>query len=140
VLYRDGGPYLTGVLPVGGAHLTNDLALGLRLTEGQAEKLKLRTAARSSRPATRREGLARRQLLHRRPPVPAPHAIEQITAARTWEIFEVVKKKLGSAFVPGDLRRRRGPHRRHRQAARASPSAPPRFSACRPTSANRRPG
>ena len=26
--------------------------------------------------------------------------IEQITAARTWEIFEVVKKKLGTAFTP----------------------------------------
>jgi cell division protein FtsA len=42
VLYRDGAPYMTGVVPVGGSHLTNDLALGLRVTEGQAEKLKLR--------------------------------------------------------------------------------------------------
>src|SRR6185295_12455923 len=42
VLYRDGVPHTTGVLPVGGTHLTNDLSIGLRLTEGQAEKLKLR--------------------------------------------------------------------------------------------------
>jgi cell division protein FtsA len=27
-------------------------------------------------------------------------AIEQITAARTWELLEVVKKKLGNAFSP----------------------------------------
>ena len=42
VLYRDGVPHTTGVVPVGGTHLTNDLSIGLRLTEGQAEKLKLR--------------------------------------------------------------------------------------------------
>src|SRR6185295_2639088 len=42
VLYRDGQAHTTGVVPVGGAHLTNDLSIGLRLTEGQAEKLKLR--------------------------------------------------------------------------------------------------
>jgi cell division protein FtsA len=42
VLYRDGAPHTTGVVPVGGAHLTNDLSIGLRLTEGQSDKLKLR--------------------------------------------------------------------------------------------------
>jgi hypothetical protein len=42
VLYRDGAPHTTGVVAVGGGHFTNDLSIGLRLTEGQAEKLKLR--------------------------------------------------------------------------------------------------
>ena len=35
VLYRDGAPHTTGVVTVGGSHLTNDLAIGLRLTETQ---------------------------------------------------------------------------------------------------------
>jgi cell division protein FtsA len=100
VLYRDGGPYLTGVLPVGGAHLTNDLALGLRLTEGQAEKLKLRHGRALVSAGAKGEkvwldgnfSIGDRQFPR--------HMLEQITAARTWEIFEVVKKKLGSAFTP----------------------------------------
>ena len=100
VLYRDGLPFLTGVLPVGGAHLTSDLALGLRLTEGQAEKIKLRhgralVQSRSKNDKVWLDGnytIGDRQF----PQV----TIEQITAARTWEIFEVVKKKLGTAFTP----------------------------------------
>ena len=41
-LYYEGCAYTTGVLSAGGGHITNDLSLGLRLTEGQAEKLKIR--------------------------------------------------------------------------------------------------
>ena len=100
VLYREGCPSLAGVLPVGGAHLTHDLALGLRLTEGQAEKLKLRHGRAFVSSGTEGEkvwldgnyALGDRQFPRK--------AIEQITTARTGEIFEVVKKKLGSAFTP----------------------------------------
>jgi cell division protein FtsA len=100
VLYRDGAPHTTGVVPVGGTHLTNDLSIGLRLTDGQAEKLKLRFG---------RAGIQTRDKAHkvwldgnfaigdRQFP---QQAIEQITAARIWELLEVVKKKLGSAFSP----------------------------------------
>ena len=98
VLYRDGVAHTTGVVPVGGTHLTNDLSIGLRLTEGQADKLKLRFGR--ALVATRDKGekvwldgnfaIGDRQF----PRV----AIEQITAARTWELLEVVKKKLGNAF------------------------------------------
>ncbi len=100
VLYRDGAGYVTGVVPVGGGHLTNDLSLGLRLTDGQAEKLKLRFGA--ALPLTRDKNekvwlngdyaIGDRQF--------PKAAIEQVTSARVWEIFEVVKKKLGPAFAP----------------------------------------
>ncbi|MBP6506040.1 MAG: cell division protein FtsA [Opitutaceae bacterium] len=100
VLYRDGVPHTTGVLPVGGAHLTNDLSIGLRLTEGQAEKLKLRWGRASVQTRDKAEkvwldgnfAIGDRQF--------SRYAIEQITMARTWEILEVVKKKLGGAFTP----------------------------------------
>lgn len=99
-LYRDGCAYATGVISVGGSHLTNDLSLGLRLTEGQAEKLKLRfgraiVATRDKSDKVWLNGdfaIGDRQFPRQ--------AIEQICAARTWEIFEVVKKKLGAAFDP----------------------------------------
>jgi cell division protein FtsA len=100
VLYRDGVPHTTGVVPVGGTHLTNDLSIGLRLTDGQAEKLKLRFGRASVQ--CRDKGakvwldgnfaIGDRQF--------PQLAIEQITAARAWELLEVVKKKLGSTFSP----------------------------------------
>lgn len=100
VLYRDGCAQLTGVVPVGGGHLTNDLSLGLRVTEGQAEKLKLRFGRGTVATKDRAEkvwlngdfAIGDRQFPR--------HTIEQITAARTTEIFEVVRKKLGPAFSP----------------------------------------
>ena len=100
VLYRDGCAYVTGVVSVGGSHLTNDLSLCLRLTEGQAEKLKLRfgranLATRDKSDKVWLNGdfaIGDRQFTRQ--------AIEQITSARTWEIFEVVKKKLGPIFAP----------------------------------------
>lgn len=100
VLYRDGAPHTTGVVPVGGTHLTNDLSIGLRLTEGQAEKLKLRFGRASVATKDKAQkvwldgnfAIGDRQF--------PQQAIEQITAARAWELLEVVKKKLGNAFTP----------------------------------------
>jgi cell division protein FtsA len=99
VLYRDGCALLTGVVPVGGLHFTNDLSLGLRLNaHDQAERLKLRHGRGVVSAKDRAEkvwlngdlGIGDRQF---------PRAtIEQITAARARELFEVVKKKLGANF------------------------------------------
>jgi cell division protein FtsA len=99
VLYRDGSPFMTGVIPVGGAHLTNDLALGLRVTEGQAEKLKLRHGRGTVVTHDKQDkvwlngdfAIGDRQFPR--------HAIETITSARVRELFEVVQKKLGTALV-----------------------------------------
>lgn len=41
VVYTDGAPLHLAVLPVGGNHVTNDLAIGLRTTLEEAEALKL---------------------------------------------------------------------------------------------------
>ncbi len=100
VLYRDGGPCVTGSIPVGGSHLTNDLTLGLRVTEGQAEKLKIRHGRALVMTRDKSEkvwlngdfAIGDRQFSRR--------AIELITEARVMELFEVVKKKLGAELVP----------------------------------------
>lgn len=100
VLYRDGHVMATGVLPVGGDHLTNDLALGLRVTTLQAEALKLRWGRGVQQTRDKSEkvwlngdmSFGDRQL----PKV----AIEMITAARTQEIMEVIQHKLGTRYSP----------------------------------------
>jgi cell division protein FtsA len=99
VLYRDGAPHTTGVVPVGGAHLTNDLSIGLRLTDGQAEKLKLRFGRASvvTRDKAQKVWLDGNFAIGDRQF--SQQAIEQITTARITELLEVVKNKLGNAFA-----------------------------------------
>ncbi len=100
VLYRDGHVQATGALPVGGEHVTNDLAIGLRVTTAQAELLKLRHARATVQTRDKSDkvwlngdlSFGDRQL-------PRP-AIETIAAARMQEIFEVVRRKLGPALSP----------------------------------------
>lgn len=98
-LYRDGVPYMTGVLAVGGSHITNDLSMGLRLKEGQADKLKIHhgRAQVHCRDKTEKVWLDGNFAIGDRQF--SRQSIEQITAARATEILEVVKKKLGSAFT-----------------------------------------
>ena len=98
VLYRNGTPHTTGVAAIGGAHLTNDLSIGLRLTREQADKLKLRygRALVQARDKNEKVWLDGNFSIGDRPF--SRLAIEQITAARSWELLEVVKKKLGQAF------------------------------------------
>ncbi|MGA2691235.1 MAG: cell division protein FtsA [Opitutaceae bacterium] len=100
VLYRNGAPHTTGVVAVGGGHFTNDISIGLRLTECQAEKLKLRFGRAQVQARDKGEkvwldgnySIGDRQFPR--------HAIESITAARARELLEVVRKKLGQGFAP----------------------------------------
>ncbi|AHF89491.1 cell division protein FtsA [Opitutaceae bacterium TAV1] len=103
ILYRHGCAHTAGVVAVGGSHVTNDLSLGLRVTEGQADKLK-HLYGRSMVAARDRSdkvwlngdfGIGDRAFPRQ--------TIEQITSARMWELFEVVKKKIGEACAPGNL-------------------------------------
>jgi len=102
VLYANGVPVTTGVLAVGGSHLSNDLSVGLRLTQGKAEKLKLQYGRAEVRCRDKTDkvwldgnfAIGDRQFLR--------HSIEKITSARVREIFEIVKEKLGTNFSAQD--------------------------------------
>jgi len=100
VLYRAGHVLVTGTLPVAGDHLTNDLSIGLRVTPAQAEMLKLRHARATTLTRDKTDkvwlngdaSFGDRQL--------PKMAIETIASARILELLEVVRQKLGPAFVP----------------------------------------
>jgi cell division protein FtsA len=100
--YRQGRACLAGVVAVGGSHLTNDLALGLRLTESQAEKMKLLYARATITAKDRADSVwlnGDMGIGDRRFP---RMTIEQIATARTRETLEVVRKKLGSLYSPAE--------------------------------------
>jgi cell division protein FtsA len=96
VLYKGRRVVLTGVIPVGGEHVTNDLSLGLRTKAKYAESLKLRAA---------RAMIARDDANQRVPIVGdlmvgdglvSQLTINKITHARLEELFMILKNRLGS--------------------------------------------
>jgi len=53
VLYQHGSIAQTGVVAVGGDHISNDLALGLRINRTNAEKLKVQCCLLYTSPSPR---------------------------------------------------------------------------------------
>jgi len=118
VVFIDGVVYFSGVIAVGGDHITNDLALGLKISLGQAEQLKIKlcTDARCDNifdPSNKAllaeiEGLENINIDN----------VIQIIAARIIETFKIIEKEIsreclleylgagivlcgGSARIPG---------------------------------------
>lgn len=100
--YRHGRAYVAGVIPVGGSHITNDLSLGLRIKTEQAEQIKVLHGRATVAAKDRAEkvwlngdhGIGDRDFPRM--------TIEQITAARVREVFEIVRKKLGTIYSPAE--------------------------------------
>lgn len=97
-LYEKGYIVHTGVIPVGGAHLTNDLALGLRTSYKHAEALKLRCgeATFDRRAPSKRIWIIGDQAIGDRT-IPSK-ALDQILNARLTELFELIKQDVGDRF------------------------------------------
>jgi len=51
IVFIEGAPFYTSVLPVGARNVTNDLAIGLRLSLEAAEKIKISLSKESKKPA-----------------------------------------------------------------------------------------
>ncbi len=101
-LFKGGALRWAGVIPVGGSNTTNDIAVGLQLPQGEAERLKLRYGlgpeafkanlfdAGESIEARSMNGKARQ----------VPHAeLEGIIRPRTEELFELVKNEAGPQII-----------------------------------------
>ncbi len=99
VLYRKGYVASTGVLPIGGDHITNDLSLGLRIKHEDAESLKCGSGS-----AIVLEEEAKSKIWIGGGGknigdtfIPA-HAMNQIIHARVDELFTILRSKLGPSF------------------------------------------
>ena len=105
VLYRKGYIVLTGVVPVGGDHITNDLSIGLRTSRKKAEEIKLK----QGRAFYENEDRHQKVWLHgdmsigdREYPL---SAITKIIEARVSEIFDIIRNTLEERelMVPSDI-------------------------------------
>lgn len=105
VLYRKGFIVLTGVVPVGGDHITNDLSIGLRVGRKSAEESKIKNGRAYYKAEDRTEKVwlyGDMTIGDREYPLAA---ITKIIEARVSEIFDIIKDQLVDAdlYVPADI-------------------------------------
>ena len=102
-LYRAGTIVRTGVVPVGGDHLTNDLAIGLRMNARYAESVKLRFGKAVIDNADKNDTVMLiGDLTIGDRPIPRV-AIHKILRSRVEELFMIVKNSLGSEINQQNL-------------------------------------
>jgi len=99
VLYRQGNVAYTGVIPVGGDHLTGDLSMGLRVLEPYAEKLKIEYGKAQGDSTDSKQGIwiiGNKTIGDRS----VPHkSIADIIHVRIVELFEIISKELGDVLT-----------------------------------------
>jgi cell division protein FtsA len=93
ILFRDGSVHQSGVLAVGGDHITNDISIGLRVPTKMAEKLKIEEADVAP------GAIAARGTLQIEDPTYAGGEIERrilnlVAEARVREILALLKRRL----------------------------------------------
>jgi len=100
LLYVAGGPRFCYVLPVGGGHVTSDLAIGLNTTLEEAERLKREHGCVGTRELSKAERLRCLPVasMDGSEPRAVPRAhLGAIIECRMAEIFEIVQKELDKA-------------------------------------------
>jgi len=103
VLYRQGYVAYTGVIPVGGDHVTGDISMGLRVLEPYAEKLKLEYGQATPLADEQAEDvwiIGNKTIGDRAVP---RKAIADVVHVRIAELFEIISKELGPLLKAENL-------------------------------------
>ncbi len=95
ILFEEGLPYSLEVLPVGSAHITNDIAVGFQVSLEEAEKLKVNYGAVALSTPFKRDDTVHGDYSRRR--------LTEFIEARLDDIFELVEKHLKKADRVGLL-------------------------------------
>ncbi|NIO12109.1 MAG: cell division protein FtsA [Deltaproteobacteria bacterium] len=94
VLYHDGAVKHTAVLGVGGNHLTNDIAAGLRTPIAEAERIKQRFGAAKVSMATGDDEVEVPSMGGRTPRAISRRILCEIIEPRLEEIFQLVRREI----------------------------------------------
>src|SRR5499433_1558823 len=95
--FRDGAVWYTGVLPLGGDHISNDIAVGLRAPTGDAEDLKKRHGCALTALVREDETVDVPSVGGRKPRQLSRHILSEIIQPRVEEIFTLVARDLARA-------------------------------------------
>ena len=93
-VFEEGDLLHSAIIPVGAAHITNDIAIGLRTSIEVAEKIKLEYGSAISRDTNKKEGIDLSQIDSREEGVVSRYHVAEIIEARFEEIFNLVQKEL----------------------------------------------
>jgi len=100
-LFRDGAIWYTGVLALGGDHVTNDIAVGLRTPMAEAEQLKKRDGCALTALVREEETVEVPSVGGRKPRVLSRRILSEIIQPRVKEIFTLVARELAQAGLQG---------------------------------------
>lgn len=118
VVYEEGVPIHAGVLPFGGNHITNDIAIGFRTAVDIAEEIKLKHGSCLPMELAKKEVIKLSDFISGEEGNYSKRELAEIIEARLCDIFELVQKELkkidrvallpagivligGSARIPG---------------------------------------
>ncbi len=93
-VFADGSIYHTAVLSVGGDHVTNDIAIGLRAPVHEAEEIKKKYGCAFAALIDREEKIEVGGLGGRRPRIVSRHMLCEIIQPRLEEIFSLVDREV----------------------------------------------
>ena len=98
-VFEEGDLQYVGVIPIGGANITNDLAIGLKTDPEVAEKVKLAHAVATGRSSNEGVSMKDGDEIHSF----STSDIDEIVEARLEEIFEAIEAELKKAGRAGQL-------------------------------------
>jgi cell division protein FtsA len=96
-LFRDGAVWHTAILPLGGDHITNDVAVGLRTPLAEAEDLKKRYGCALTALVPAEETVDVPSVGGRKPRQLSRQVLSEIIQPRVEEIFTLVARELARA-------------------------------------------
>ena len=96
-LFREGAIWYTAILPLGGDHITNDIAVGLRTPAGEAEELKKRYGCALTARVPAEETIDVPSVGGRKPRELSRQVLSEIVQPRVEEIFRLVARDLTRA-------------------------------------------
>jgi cell division protein FtsA len=102
-IFERGSIWHTAVLPVGGEHFTNDLAVGLRAPIPDAERLKRRYGCALSALVGENEAVEVPSVGGRKPRLLSRQVMAEILQPRAEEIFTLVQEEIARAGFSGQL-------------------------------------
>lgn len=103
VVYNEGSALHLGVLPVGGNHVTNDIAIGLRTSLDDAENLKLNYGHALAQVIPHEERIEVRQAGAERPSAAPRRYLAEIIGPRMREIFQLARDQVRRSGYDGLL-------------------------------------
>jgi len=93
-IFREGAVVHTGVLAIGGNHITNDIAVGLRTPQQEAEKLKIRHGCALAALVKPEETIEVPGVGGRKPRILARKLLAEIIEPRVEEIFSLIHQEV----------------------------------------------